>query len=244
MTQNTAVGDEILFPVSEIRDVELMMGAVELVVEENADSENISVQLVRGKERYYKTGLKDGVLRVSYGENMRGFGINNKHAIVKIRIPSGIALEDFDIEIGAGRADFRMSDITCRELDMEVGAGVLRTEGFTVTDEMDIYIGAGEVIIGGGEYQNADVECGVGNFEMKGTVNRDLSAECGMGNMNIRLSGKEEEYNYTLNCNMGNLAVNGNSYAGFAGEKDVNHPGAKGTIELSCSMGNLEIYFE
>lgn len=244
MTQNTAVGEAELFPVSEIRNIEFVMGAVELVVKENEDSENISVQLLRGKERYYKTGLKDGVLRVSYGENVRGLTVNNKHAVVRILIPAGCTFDDVDIEIGAGTAKIEMSDIACRELDIEVGAGILETDGFTVTDEMDIYIGAGEVIIGGGEYQNADIECGVGNFEMKGTVNHDLSAECGMGNMEIRLNGSEEEYNYTMECSMGNLAVNGKSYAGFAGEQNMSYPGAKGTIDLSCSMGNLELYFE
>lgn len=102
--------------------------------------------------------------------------------------------------------------ISCNNLSVDVGAGTLETDGFTVAEEMELEIGAGEMILNGGTYGSADITCGVGNFEMKGSVAQDLTAECGMGNMEIHLIGNEEDYNYTLSCSMGNLKVGDTSY--------------------------------
>lgn len=243
ITVNKAVKEEELFPVSEIRELEFDLGAAEIVIKENADTENISVQLLRGKEKYYNTRLKDGELLVEYGKNQRNFQLNGNHAIVRILIPAGTSFDDIDMNVGACSAKFDVSDITCRDLNIAVGAGTMKVNGFTVTEEMDVEVGAGELIIEGGEYTDVDMECGVGNIEMKGTLNRNLTAECGMGNVSILLNGKEEDYNYTMECSMGNLEMNGNTYSGFGGKESVTNPGAKGTIDLECSMGNLDLNF-
>lgn len=238
-----AVKEEELFAVSEIRELEFDIGAAEIIVKENADAEHVSVQLVRGKEKYYNTEFKDGKLLVEYGKNQRNVRLNGNYPIVRILIPAGAAFDEIDMNVGACDAKFDVSDVSCRELNISLGAGVMRVNGFTVADETDIEVGAGELIIEGGEYGDMDMECGVGNLEMSGTVNRNLTVECGMGNVALWLTGAEEEYNYTMECSMGNLEVNGHTYSGFGRSETVKNPGAKGDIDLECSMGNLELHF-
>ncbi len=232
------------FPVSEIENLDMQIGAARIRIEEGDDSDNVVVTLKRGREKYYQAGMKDGTLEISYGKNLKGVNWGDNHAIITVQVPAGMKVDDIDMSIGACEAKILTDTISCNNLSVDVGAGTLETDGFTVAEEMELEIGAGEMILNGGTYGSADITCGVGNFEMKGSVAQDLTAECGMGNMEIHLIGNEEDYNYTLSCSMGNLKVGDTSYNAISEDKTIENDGAKGDIDLSCGMGNLELDFE
>ena len=60
-----------------------------------------------------------------------------------------------------------------------------------------------------------------------------------MGSIYAELEGKEEEFDYDLECSMGNIAINGQDYA-FDRKVD-NH--AQKKMKLSCVMGSMEVLF-
>ncbi len=65
-----------------------------------------------------------------------------------------------------------------------------------------------------------------------------------MGDGTITLRGSEEDYNYKMSCGMGDLTVNGESYADLSGSYKVTNAGAVGTIDLDCGMGSIDFDIE
>ena len=58
----------------------------------------------------------------------------------------------------------------------------------------------------------------------------------------MTLQGAETDYDYQLECAMGGINLNGEEYSGLSKEKDIKN-GGKGTIDVECSVGSIEIHF-
>ena len=56
------------------------------------------------------------------------------------------------------------------------------------------------------------------------------------------MKGSEEDYNYRIECGMGNVTVGSSSYGGVACEKNIDN-GSAYDFDLDCGMGNVEIMF-
>lgn len=238
----TENGLNFSYDVTGIKNLEVDIDAAELIFKEGTNPDQIVVQLYRCKEKHYEAETKGDTLKIEYDMEHHYYS-NNSGARIVVEIPAGMAFEKLDLDIGAVAASFDVQDVTCQKLDLDVGAGTIVADGFIVTEKMEVSIGAGNAEIKGGTYQDIDLDCGVGEFSMKGTLKGNLNADCGMGNMDIKLAGKETDYNYKLSCGVGSIDVNGSGYSSISGNHSVTNPGAVGTIDLDCAMGtiNLEI---
>lgn len=223
-----------------IKDLEVDIDAAELIFKEGTDANQIVVNLYRGKEKYYEAEIEGDTLKIEYDIEHHHY-YNNNPAKIVLEIPAGTAFEKLDFDIGAAAVNFDIKDVTCQKLDLDVGAGTIVADGFIVTEKMEVSIGAGNAEIKGGTYQNIDIECGVGEFSMKGTLKGNLDVDCGMGSIDIKLSGNETDYNYKLSCSVGSIVVNGSEYSSISGNHTENHPGAIGTIDLDCAMGDIDL---
>ena len=63
-----------------------------------------------------------------------------------------------------------------------------------------------------------------------------------MGSVEITLKGEEQDFNYDLECAMGNIELNGRDYGGFGQERSMDN-GVARQIDLDCSMGYIGISF-
>lgn len=131
------------------------------------------------------------------------------------------------------------------KVDICVGAGSVSVDGDLTADELDIEIGAGEFTNTASITVNKlDVEVGAGSADITELTVKKVDGECGIGSLSMSIKGKEEEYNYKLECGIGEISIGSDDYSGFAREKDITYPGASGEIDLECGIGEIEIAFE
>lgn len=131
------------------------------------------------------------------------------------------------------------------KLEICVGAGSVEIQGDLMADKMEIEIGAGEFTNRDSiTVKSLDVEVGTGNAELTGVTARKIDGECGIGSLSLSIKGKVEDYDYHLECGIGDITIADYSYSGFAKEKEITYPGSAGEIDLECGIGEVRLSFE
>ena len=91
--------------------------------------------------------------------------------------------------------------------------------------------------------READLEIGTGSMTFADLSARKTDGECGLGELDLTLTGTQEDYNYDLECGVGNLDVGSDSYSGLGREKSISNKGADRKLNLECGMGNISVDF-
>ena len=60
--------------------------------------------------------------------------------------------------------------------------------------------------------------------------------------MKIELPGEASDYDYSVDCGMGEVTVGDSSYGGVASSKKVDN-GADIDLDLDCGMGDIDVIF-
>ncbi len=197
-----------------IKELDIAAGACEFILEE-WDNEDFGIEISgRGDCNYY---VDSGCLYVKGFNNVSGDASDNE---IRLSIPHSITFEDISFDIGASSAE--VSGITAGSLSCSVGMGDMSFAETSV--------------------DKVNMDVGMGNVEFEGLIAKELAASCGMGNMSLILEGKEDDYNYSINCAAGNIEIDGTSYSMLAGEKSIDND-ADRDIQLDCGMGNVVIDF-
>ena len=139
---------------------------------------------------------------------------------LEIFIPIGM-LKKIDIEIDEGEviADKLVAD--CISIDM--AAGRVQAEELIAVKEAEIQIDAGQVIV---EY-----------YEGPG-----LEVDCAVGSVMIVCEGNQSDYNYELECGLGKIQINEESYSGIGNDFRINNESNK-LIKAECEMGEILLEF-
>lgn len=241
------------YAASEVRGMNLEIGYANLIVREEV-TDKIAVATMRDEEKSakYNCNLTDGVLQVEAGNMNVTISIFGKEGTFRkgemekdevcITVPCGMKFEFLELSLGAGNA--KLSNVTSeyKRAELKVGAGTLVADGVRVEGVADISLGAGTIEVKNLFAQNADLDCGVGNMKIAGAVEHNIEAGCGVGNINLYLDAVESDYNYDIDCAVGSVIINGNKRGGlFASSSNVASPNAKGTIDLDCGVGKIEL---
>ena len=142
---------------------------------------------------------------------------------VYISYPEDVKLQELEIEMGAGTV-YLNRDIETEKLSVEMGAGEFESKNPVTAREADLEIGTGSMTF-------ADLSA------------RKTDGECGLGELDLTLTGTQEDYNYDLECGVGNLDVGSDSYSGLGREKSISNTGADRKVDLECGMGNVSVNF-
>ena len=142
---------------------------------------------------------------------------------VCISYPKDVKLQELEIEMGAGTV-YLNRDIETEKLSVEMGAGEFDSKNPVTAEEADLEIGTGSMTF-------ADLSA------------RKTDGECGLGELDLTLTGTQEDYNYDLECGVGNLDVGSDSYSGLGREKSISNKGADRKLNLECGMGNVSVDF-
>lgn len=141
---------------------------------------------------------------------------------IRLYVPGSVPFEDVSVELGAGQIN--IADITCKNLEAEVGAGELVVNNTEVTLDADFSVGAGHI-------------------QAQVSVLGNLEAECSMGGAEFVLKGQETDFNYEIECAAGQVRVGSEAFQALATEKDIDN-GASKNISLNCALGAIEVEFE
>ena len=142
---------------------------------------------------------------------------------VCISYPEDVKLQELEIEMGAGTV-YLNRDIETEKLSVEMGAGEFDSKNPVTAEEADLEIGTGSMTF-------ADLSA------------KKISGECGLGELDLTMTGTQEDYNYDLECGVGNLDVGSDSYSGLGREKSISNTGADRKLDLECGMGNVSVNF-
>lgn len=135
-------------------------------------------------------------------------------------------------------------NVKLKKLDLEMGAGAVYINREIQTEELNVDMGAGEFV---GNVlvtaKDADLQIGTGSMTFNDLSAEKINGECGLGEMDLTVTGKEEDYNYDLQCGIGNMDIGSDSYSGLGREKYISNASADRKLELECGMGNVSVSF-
>lgn len=135
-------------------------------------------------------------------------------------------------------------DVKLKKLDIEMRAGTVYINCDIQTEELDVEVGAGEFESNGSvTAKKADLQIGTGSMTFTDLSAKETDGECGLGELNLTMTGVQEDYNYDLECGVGNLDVGSDSYSGLGREKSISNAGADRKLDLECGMGNVSVSF-
>lgn len=183
---------------------------------QKGDSDNIRMEAVNedGRKMEIWSQGDELILKNDY-RNFKGE--------VTLYCPENLELSEMDISIGGGEAIIDVP-LKVHELDVEIGAG--RFEGYEEiqADQSSWEVGAGELIIGSISGDEMDFECTVGMIE-------------------AYINGKEQDYNYDLECGIGTLNIGDRDYSGIHQQEITNNKNSQKEIDVSCTVGTVSVYF-
>lgn len=144
----------------------------------------------------------------------------NERSLVII-IPTGMVFDEIGLTIGATQAD--IDGLSAKSIYVTIGAGQADISNI-IANNMDMEVGAGEATV-----SNLDIDT--------------LDLEVGMGQVNLGLSGAQTDYNYNIECGMGNVVVGHYSYGGLGAEHHRENHHASKKIDIGCGMGEVVVKF-
>lgn len=139
---------------------------------------------------------------------------------LEIYIPIGVLKE---IEIEAVNGTISADKMVADNVTIEIDNASVQIDELMATDKAELQINAGQMVIG----------------YYSGTK---LEAECAMGSIMVVCEGNRSDYNYDLECGMGNIQVDEDSYSGIGEDIRVNNGGEK-SIKAECAMGEIRLEF-
>lgn len=240
---------------SDVRNIDIEVGGSHLIIQESQED---YVQIARDSDaREVKYQLKNGTLRV-YSEKSYRWWNGELKGTIYLYLPKDMVLDSIDLEIGAGTLE--SIGLEANEIDVEVDAGMAMIESLYGNEievsanagTLEIYevtakklsanVGAGSLLIQNFSAEDVELDASAGSLTVEGKIERDADIECGVGSISVTLQGVETDYDYQLECAMGEIDLDGEEYTGISKEKRIKN-GGKGTFDIECSMGNVTINF-
>lgn len=231
------------FNENEISELNVEIGAAELIFVENDREDVITVILKDGDTDIFSTEKRGECLEIFYKKNVKVNKGDELEQIV-VMLPGEKRLKNISLTSGAGETNIPKPGLWCDNMRLVIGAGKLKAEQLVVSDNMKVEIGAGKAKLENVHTSNLMIEVGVGKCSYRGAVERNMKVECGVGKVEAFLSAKESDYNYNISCGLGKVKVNGKSFGTFSSGSEIVSAQAKGDIHLECGLGKISIETE
>lgn len=158
--------------------------------------------------------LNHGEIEITVPKELISVNINGGAGSMDI---SGLKVESFDLDIGAGRTV--LTNMELGEADIDGGAGSLEITESKITD-LDMDTGAGRVLFNGYLYGNNKIDCGIGRVD-------------------ITLRGDEDSYTIKAKKGLGSLTIAGEEYG-----KEINYGKGKNKLRVEGGVGEISIRFK
>lgn len=186
------------------------------LIEVKEDFNSIDVDFEAGDLKIYYDNVETVQIQQ---ENVKGFKCYVDEGTLHVEESRGIKIVDTNRSI-----TIRVpKDYSFTEFELEVGAGEATVDG-VIANEASLSVGAGKITIT--------------NLDAKEV---DVSADT--GELYLEVVGKQEDYSYNLECDIGELQIGQESYTGLGTEKKINNPNATRFVEADCDIGKVQIDF-
>lgn len=176
---------------------------------------------------------------------------------VYVTLPKGFKADKMSLEVGAGTIN--ADSLSAGTGNIRVGAGTCNIDKLTVKDSSSYQVDAGtleieegminngtltceagKIGVEDGTIHNTTISCMAGTISIDGSITGDSEVSTTVGTINLNLKGKEEDYNYTVDCNLGSLTINDTKYSGI--NKHITQKNsAKNNMALNCDVGTISV---
>ncbi len=209
---------EQTFSADEVDSLKVEAGACFLTMKESEDGDfHVNVENAGGYQGYVKSG--NLCIR---GISKTTVGIEAQSCVIQLFVPSNFLFEEMELFLGAGQISAN-ADLSA--------------------DNMQIELGAGEIILDSLTANELEAEVGMGSLEITGDIIETADVECAMGNILLSLVGEETDFNYRLDVAAGDVSIGDRSFGGMAEERDIDNNASK-DIGVECAMGSICIDFK
>ncbi len=140
-----------------------------------------------------------------------------------LSIGTPLAAQKISIDLGIGACLFQKELAAGQKIEGEAAAGQLVVADMKA-EKIELSVGAGEFVSGRIDAKKIEMECGSGKIAME-------------------VSGAEADYDYEVECGIGEVEIGGNSYGGFWAGKEVKNPGSSRKMEIDCGIGEVKVDF-
>lgn len=159
--------------------------------------------------------------------------------------------ENLDIEFPVGTLKIYTGDVEQIQIEQET------VPGFKVyTDERTLHIessvgfnnkGSDQVIKlvipQNMKFNEVDLEIGAGDAEIEGLIANKINIEVGAGRLYMKPEGAQDNYNYEVECGIGEIKIGKDSYSGLGTAQKIINPGANRWLDVECGAGKIQIDF-
>ena len=125
---------------------------------------------------------------------------------------------------------------TVEQIVLEIPEGM-------VFDEVKLELGIGEIQAEALHCSDLEIECGVGRAAISGKITEACEITCGVGEVVLKLDNEEKEFNYLLDCDVGEITLGNHSYSGLDNSKEIDYD-AEAKMKIDCGVGKVEVKFK
>lgn len=200
-----------------LRKLEADAGAYSLLIEEGEDNAvRIRGENCDGIQCY----VKDGTLYLKDVAHHH-VTLRSGERKIELTVPGGIVWDKVSLDAAAG--SIRIGSLNADRLEAEAAAGNIEAEQIAV--------------------RSLDVSADLGNVSLYGSLEGDAEVEASMGNVTLGLNQRADAFNYEVRAEMGTIRLDGEQFTGLDRKTTIQNR-ADRKMELECSMGSIEIFFE
>lgn len=221
--------------VADIKELDVEVGGCSFKMETSSD-ENFYLEAnsINKLQGYVEE-------QVLYIKGTIGTGVidNLGDGEITLYVPENFQFEKVDMELGAGAME--LGNLAAKEAKLEVGAGQIVVSDMQ-GEKVELTVGMGEILVNGMQVQELEAEVDMGHMYAEGDITAKVTIECNMGSIEMEVTGEWMDFDYNLECGMGNLQVGDDVYSGVATEKIITNMADK-EMDVECAMGNIQISF-
>lgn len=233
----TGVKGDFVADMADIKDLDMLFCNCDVEIIQTSD-ETLRVETEESGRKYISIKMDGDTLKIK-DTRKKSKTIKTKSVKMKIYVPKLLKFREVDFDMGAGNIEIDMLNAEC--ISIEGGAGSLQADTL-VALELDMDMGVGDLQIREAVLGEVDISCGAGSVRIdRCTLGGDLDVSGGVGDVDIGIDGTDTDFNYELECGMGELSVFGTSYSSLGKEKEIDN-GASYTISLECGIGSIDVH--
>lgn len=143
-----------------------------------------------------------------------------------------------DVSAASTKAD----TIQAKNVSLDVAAGSMTIDQFTINDKVSIDCSAGDIKLGSKNNaaknvcNNLKADCSAGSLDLYGKLTGSSDLQVHMGDITLGLAGAKSNYNFnSASATMGDIRYKN---VGTATDTTV-----YGDVSLDCTMGNIKVTF-
>lgn len=223
----------------DIREMDISLKAARVIIRSGTEP---SLRIESGEKSTIEYTITDDSLRIRERDwnSVFSFGNKSENVLVEIVVSDVRTINRLNVSLGAGTLS--VESLAVESFQLKQGAGEcvisdLRAERASVS------AGAGDYRIERAKLGEALIETGVGRFVYTGQLEKQAVISTGIGEVNLRLEGTVNDYRIGYTRGIGDIRIDGISYAGI-GSGAAGNLNAEKTIEVTTGIGAVKIDFD